>query len=166
MAYLIDTDIFIRAKNDHYRMDVCPGFWEWLIRANAAGRVLSIRAVGDDLSDGDDELTEWAAAQGDDFFVAPAASDLEKLGEVARWIDEHDTYTAAAKQTFLGCSDFYVVAQALAGRHTVVSHEVPSDSVNKVKIPNACIELGIRHATPWQMLRVEQARFVLEDTEA
>jgi len=50
MAYLIDTDIFIAAKNLHYGMDFCPAFWEWLTDANRAGKILSTEAVYDDLS--------------------------------------------------------------------------------------------------------------------
>gem|GEM_PF-6918350 len=36
MAYLLDSDVLIRAKNDHYGFDFCPGFWDWLEAANAA----------------------------------------------------------------------------------------------------------------------------------
>ncbi|MGA3028265.1 MAG: DUF4411 family protein [Bryobacteraceae bacterium] len=53
------------------------------------------------------------------------------------------------------------MAQALAGQHTVVTHEVPSASIRKIKIPDACIGLGIRCMTPFEMLRRERARFVL-----
>lgn len=42
MAYMLDTDVFIRAKNLHYGFDFCPAFWEWLIEENARGIVLSI----------------------------------------------------------------------------------------------------------------------------
>jgi hypothetical protein len=52
MAYLIDADIFIAAKNLHYGMDFCPAFWDWLIAANDAGKLLSIEAVHDDLAEG------------------------------------------------------------------------------------------------------------------
>jgi hypothetical protein len=38
---------------------------------------------------------------------------------------------------------------------------VPSPSSKKVKIPNACIGVGVRCMTPYEMLRVERARFVL-----
>lgn len=31
MAYLLDADAFIRAKNLHYGFDLCPGFWDWLV---------------------------------------------------------------------------------------------------------------------------------------
>ena len=29
MAYLLDADVFIRAKNLHYGLDFCPAFWDW-----------------------------------------------------------------------------------------------------------------------------------------
>jgi len=32
--------------------------------------------------------------------------------------------------------------------------------VKKIKIPNACIALGIKCMSPYEMLRVERARFV------
>lgn len=51
MAYLIDTDIFIAAKNLHYGMDFCPAFWEWLVESNYAGKLLSIEAVHDRFHD-------------------------------------------------------------------------------------------------------------------
>lgn len=166
MAYLIDTDIFIAAKNLHYGMDFCPAFWEWLTDANRAGKILSIEAVYDDLSGGEDELANWADERDDGFFVAPAQSDLAALGQVTQWINDHRTYTPAAKQTFLGCSDYFVVAQALAGGHTVITHEKPENSVHRVKIPSVCVALKIKYMTPWQMLRAEKARFVLQQVAA
>jgi hypothetical protein len=39
MAYLLDANVFIQAKNLHYGLDFCPAFWDWLIRHNTAGRV-------------------------------------------------------------------------------------------------------------------------------
>ena len=31
MAYLLDANVFIAAKNLHYSLDFCPAFWDWLI---------------------------------------------------------------------------------------------------------------------------------------
>ncbi len=62
-------------------------------------------------------------------------------------------------------ADFYLVAQALAHGHTVVTHEVPAQSVKKIKIPNVCIGMGIKPMTPFEMLRVEKARFVLDRSD-
>ena len=49
MAYLLDADVFIRAKNLHYGLDFCPGFWDWLIENNSAGTVFSVEKVGDEV---------------------------------------------------------------------------------------------------------------------
>ena len=37
MAYLLDTDVFIQAKNLHYGMDFCPAFWDWVVAETARG---------------------------------------------------------------------------------------------------------------------------------
>jgi hypothetical protein len=162
MAYLMDTDIFIAAKNLHYGMDFCPAFWDWLVGANQSGKLLSIEAVYDDLADGEDELAEWTKARDEGFFVSPMESDLPALGHVTQWINDHQVYTPAAKQTFLNCSDYFVVSQALANGHTVITHEKPENSVKRVKIPNVCVALKVKYMTCWQMLRTERARFILE----
>jgi hypothetical protein len=58
-------------------------------------------------------------------------------------------------------ADYWLVAHALAHRFTVVTHEVPSESARKIKIPNACLGLDVQFVTPFQMLSRERARFVL-----
>ena len=58
-------------------------------------------------------------------------------------------------------ADYYLIAHALAHGHTVVTHEVSSASTKRIKIPNACIGVGLKCMTPYEMLRVERARFVL-----
>ena len=70
-------------------------------------------------------------------------------------------YDPAAMNTFLQVADYYLVSHALAHDHIVVTHEVPANSAKKIKIPNACIGLGIKFMTPYEMLRHERARFVL-----
>lgn len=42
-----------------------------------------------------------------------------------------------------------------------MTHEKPSDSLKKVKIPDVCVGLGIRYVSTFDMLRKERARFVL-----
>jgi hypothetical protein len=69
-------------------------------------------------------------------------------------------YEPAAITTFLQVADYYLVAQALTGGHTIVTHEQPSASTRRIKIPDACLGLGIKFMTPFEMLRRERARFV------
>ncbi len=161
MAYLLDANVFIQAKNLHYGLDFCPAFWEWLEQENREGKVFSIEKVGDEIEAGADELAAWTARRGTGFFLPADAALLTTLSRVSAWVTQQQ-YEPAAVNTFLQVADYYLVAHALAHGYTVVTHEIPSTSVRKVKIPNVCIGLGIRCVTPFEMLRIERARFVLE----
>lgn len=160
MAYLLDANVFIQAKNLHYGLDFCPAFWEWLIANNAGGNVFSIEKVGDEIAAGGDALSDWAARRGDGFFLKPDAALLPVLGTVSAWANGQN-YEPAAVNTFLQVADYYLVAHALAHGHTVVTHEIASASTKRIKIPNACIGLNVKFMTPYEMLRRERARFIL-----
>jgi hypothetical protein len=56
MAYLLDTNVFIEAKNRHYGFDFCPGFWDWIDQAHQDGTVFSIDKVASELGAVDDDL--------------------------------------------------------------------------------------------------------------
>lgn len=160
MAYLLDANIFIQAKRLHYGFDFCPAFWTWLEQSNVAGTVLSVEKVGAELDAGADDLSTWAAARGPRFFKAPDNAVLPALAQVSTWAaGQH--YDPAAVTTFLQVADYWLVAHALAHKYTVVTHEVPSESTKKIKIPNACVGLGVTCISPYEMLRKEKARFVL-----
>lgn len=165
MAYLLDANVFIQAKNLQYGFDFCPAFWDWLEQGFAANKLRSIRQVGDELTAGGDELATWANGLDDDFFLAPDASVLVAAQRVSAWVLQQG-YDPAAVNTFLQVADFWLVSAALAGHHTLVTHEVASPSAKKIKIPNVCIGLGVEFMSPYQMLRKEQARFVLGPTPA
>jgi hypothetical protein len=127
----------------HYGLDFCPAFWEWLITNNEAGMVYSIEKVGDEIEAGGDDLSKWAKARGAQFFLKPDASLVSALGTVSGWTAAQ-AYEPVAVNTFLQVADYYLVASALAQDHTVVTHELPSDSRRKIKIPNACLGLGVK----------------------
>jgi len=160
VAYLLDANVFIQAKRLHYGMDFCPAFWDWLREQNEAGRVFSIEKVADELTAGDDQLSRWAEQRGDAFVLPPDEAMLTALAQVAEWVRQQN-YIPAAVNTFLQDADYYLVAFALAHKHVVVTHEIASDGIKRVKIPNVCIGLKIKCMNPYEMLRLERARFVL-----
>lgn len=158
--FLLDANVFIQAKNLHYGFDFCPAFWDWMVAQNVIETVASIEKVGDELVGGGDELSDWANAQGKTFFLPPDDQVLPALAQVSAWATGQN-YEPAAIATFLQVADYWLVAHALAHEYVVVTHEVPSDSVRKIKIPNACIGLGLTCVSPYEMLRRCRARFVL-----
>lgn len=160
MAYLLDSNVFIEAKQRHYGMDFCPAFWDWLAEQNKAGKVFSIEQVANELEEGGDDLADWAGARGSGFFLPADEAMLAALPTVSKWTHDQN-YRPAAVTTFLQDTDYYLVAYALAHDHVVVTHEIPSDGVKRVKIPNACIGVNVKYMTPFAMLRKKRARFVL-----
>lgn len=60
MKYLLDSNVFIEAKNLYYGFDFCPAFWAWLDQEHERAHVFSIEKVQDELRGGGDELTKWA----------------------------------------------------------------------------------------------------------
>ena len=159
MAYLLDANVFIQAKNLHYGFDFCPAFWDWVVEGNAAERVFSIEKVGDEIAAGADELSAWADGH-KALFLKPDPALVGVLGAVSAWATSQ-AYEPAAVNTFLQVADYYLVAHALAHRNVVVTHEIAAATTKKIKIPNACIGLGVKVMTPYEMLRLERARFVL-----
>jgi hypothetical protein len=159
MTYLLDANVFISAARRQYGLDFCPAFWDWLIEANAAGRVHSLEKVFSELVPGDDVAT-WAAARPPGFWVPLLPTDAPSIAVVAAWA-RSGAFTAAAAAEFLSIADSYLVAVAHARKLTVVTYEVPSNSKQRIKVPTACASLGIACASPFEMLRLERARFVL-----
>jgi hypothetical protein len=161
MSYLLDANVFMSAKNLHYGLDFCPAFWDWLVHKGNMGEVLSIDKVANEIEVGQDDLSDWARDRAHVLFRRTPPTLAPQFAQVSTW-STGQQYTPAAINTFLQVADFYLVAHALAGNHVLVTHEVPSNSPGRIKIPNACVGLGVRFMTPYQMLRTEQARFVLE----
>ena len=131
-----------------------------MIASNAAKQVFSIEKVGDEIAAGGDDLSTWAGERGPGLFLKPDARVLPALGAVSAWVSSQ-AYEPAAVNTFLQVADYFLVAHALAHGYTVVTHEKAAPQAKKVKIPNVCIGLTVKCMTPYEMLRLERARFIL-----
>ena len=166
--YLLDANIFIQAKNYHYAFDVVPGFWRWLERAHGIGIAGSVERVREELLAGQDELADWARTHPS--FFQPIDDDTAAcFRPLSKWASSAPAgYKSAALSEFSSdAADFLLVAHALAHRHVVVTHEVPSpNSSRRVKIPDACKALGVEWESPFAMLRKSKAKFDLVESFA
>jgi hypothetical protein len=158
MAYLLDADVFIQAKNLHYRLDVVPGFWQWLDSANSRDLVMSIKEVRKELLERKDKLSYWCKPRKKMFVDADDGKTYESLQLLATWVNEN--YEPAAQGKFFQDADFVLVGYAHAHNHTIVTHEVPAYGFD-VKIPNACKQMDVPIISPFEMLTVEKVRLDL-----
>ena len=159
-SYLLDSNVFIQAKNLHYGFDFCPAFWDWISLANGNGKVFSIEQVRDEILCGEDELTEWANTRGNRLFLSSTPESSEAHAKVIRWVLEKG-YQRRHVDEFSMVADSHLIAHGIVNGHGIVTHEISSASRKKVKIPDVCVGLGIECLTPFEMLRRESARFVL-----
>lgn len=160
MTYLLDANVFIQAKNLYYGLDFCPAFWQWLIEQNQTGKVVSIDKIKDEIIAGEDQLSQWVKEQGQQMFKTTSGEIIPYLKKVSQWAQEQN-YETVAINSFFQVADYYLLVQALAGNYTIVTHEVPSNSNKRIKIPNACMGLNISFTNTFNMLRMEGALFVL-----
>lgn len=161
MAYILDANTLIQAKNEYYGFDLCPGFWNWLDQQNQSGQVFSIDRIQQELENGNDDLATWATAHGAVFFQPIDAPTAQAMGTVSNWV-QNGNFTDQAKRTFFAGADPFVIAHALAHDHTVATHEVHVEGQrNKVKIPTVCRALNVPCVRTFEMLRNTGARFVL-----
>jgi predicted nucleic acid-binding protein len=158
--YLIDSNIFIDAKNRYYAFDIAPGFWEWLDNAHASGLMCSIDAVQDELTVGTDQLSQWAKDR-NGFFLPIDQVTAAIFPRLTAWASSQN-FTPAAIATFLDSADYLLIAYALAHGHTLVTHELSNpNSRARVMIPDACIAMGVPYCGPFKMMRNHGTTLVL-----
>lgn len=158
MAYLLDADVFIQAKNHHYKFDVVPAFWEWLDVARSQGLVMSVDEVLKELLERKDKLSLWCKARKKMFVDTKDGKAYGSFELLATWVAEN--YEKAAQAKFFADADFTLVGYAHACNLTVVTHEVAAEGF-EVKIPNACKALDVPVVSPFEMLANEKVKFIL-----
>jgi hypothetical protein len=162
MAYLLDSGVFIEAKRRFYGLDFVPGYWAWIMREAKAGTMRSIEKVADELGAQLDDLSAWAATLPNGFFMRPGNDFSAAFQKVGQWA-MNSGFQPAAYNEFFGVADSFLVAQALAGGHTVVTLEKPATtpSKRKIKVPDACAGVGVKCMTPYEVMRLQGVRLVL-----
>lgn len=152
--FILDSNIFITAKNSYYGFDFVPGFWTALIQAHANGEVFSVKAVFDELQQFGDDLSVWAKQPAvRSFFLQPDQSTINSIATISQW-STTKSYTATAQREFLGVADLPLVAQAHAHTDTVVTLEKSEPlSKKRVHIPDVCADFNVPCISPYEMLR-------------
>lgn len=123
MAYIFDTNILIRSKNE-MPIELWPSFWSKLCQMMADGHVLSNISVRDEINKGKDELTLWIANNAPKgFFVDNDNEVLAKYAEVLNWANGNSVFTPLAIAEFAQVADAYLVATAAAKGYVLVTNE-------------------------------------------
>ncbi|MCY4000433.1 MAG: DUF4411 family protein [Bacteroidetes bacterium] len=157
----MDTNVFIDAYKFHYGFEFHPGYWDWLIHANQSGIVFSIDAVYDELSQKEDALFIWFKEHRDTLIIEPPKDLNLHVNHVSDLLSGQN-YKPHAIAEFMMSADFRIIAHAMSYQSKVVTHEVIRSRKGRIKIPAICKELDVECINPFEMLRTESPRFILD----
>ncbi|MHB8466382.1 MAG: DUF4411 family protein [Acidimicrobiales bacterium] len=161
MSRLLDSNVFIAAKNSYYSFDLVPAFWTWLEQRAGTGELASTDLVFDELKEGGDDLATWVKARRDLIFHLPSSSAVV-AGHVATlgaWAVAKN-YKPHVIEDFMSGADPFLVGVAAEHGHVLVTQETPAGaSKKKVKIPTACAHLGVPCENTFDMMRALGAKF-------
>lgn len=156
MKYVLDSNVFITAKNSYYAFDLVPQFWDELVRIADLGIAKSVDAVREKLVRGKDSLARWAKEHAAVLFDSTDDEHVVTCYEqVIQWVTDNAQFKASAKTKFAEGADGWVVAYAMAHHATIVSLETMVDPMvkSRVKIPNVASQFGVRCIDTYGMLR-------------
>lgn len=155
VKYIIDANIFITAHRQIYPFDIAPGFWEQLVE-KASDKIIIIEGVHKEILKGEDILADWYREQSLKFTILriPDQKVIESYSKIINAVIENEQYKQSAKEEFASKADSWLCAYALAYGHTIVTLEkYQAEIKNRIKIPNVCVEFGIRYIDLLQFMR-------------
>jgi len=163
MKYLLDSNTFIQAKNSYYDMNVCPGYWDWILHQNDREEVGSIDFVRKELMGHKDELSDWAHENQKIFISDSDAPTQRAFAQVANYCSTAPNMKKGADHEFLQGADPWLIAKAMVNGAIVVTLESFNPHNRKeFKIPNVCNHFNVPCLSTFTLLNQLQAKFILE----
>lgn len=166
--FIVDSNILIESKNLDYGFDICPGFWDLMRKAFESGLVISHDKVYREIRAGNDDLRNWVDLLPRTGFPKETDVELEVYLGLCGWV-RSGRFRGSAVDQFCApdYADPWICAKAKVEGLTLVTQEVSEpNSKRSVKIPDACIEIGVPYCNKYEMLRRLRARFVLDEAHS
>ncbi|WP_025769978.1 DUF4411 family protein [Thioalkalivibrio sp. HK1] len=155
MLYLVDSSIFIDAKDRYYQVDRVPEYWRWLEIQATEGRVKVPRRIFEEIAekpDEDDPLVVWAKRNEGILLLREPLPDKE-FDEV---IDKGYAPDLRLQEYKKIGGDPFLIAHALVNKkdRTVVTSEASRSKTIRAnrKIPDVCKTLGVQCCEQWDLI--------------
>jgi len=157
-SFLLDSDVFIAAKNAYYAFDLCPGFWDALLQQHERGRIGSLDRIRGELLLGrkEEDLVQWVTKKVPEAFFLDSNSNAVTAAftEVMLWVQRNPQYFDRAKAKFATEADGWLVAFSMVHGAVVVTNEQPRpESRNRVLLPDVCVQFNVTYKDTFVMLR-------------
>ena len=155
MLYLLDANVLIDASRDYYPLERVPEFWEWLENAGENGNVKIPLEVYEEISDGKDELAEWAKQ--DSIKTALRFQEEVDVSLVSYATDQGYASDLTDDEVVKIGRDPFLIAYALKdnGNRCLVTTEVSKPSRQRANrhLPDVCADLGVGCCNTFEFVR-------------
>ena len=155
MLYLLDANVLIDANRDYYPLERVPEFWGWLENGGTNGHVKIPLEVYEEISDGNDELANWAKEE--QIKTALLLQEEVDVSLVSYATDQGYASDLTDDEVVKIGRDPFLIAYALKDRENrcVVTTEVskPRRSRANRHLPDVCRDLGVRSCNTFEFAR-------------
>ena len=162
-VYLLDSNIYIKAKNILYPFDLFPSFWDKILDFAKQGIIVITQEVYEEILEGEDELSNWLAENKSCFKNKKSSEEIviSCYSDIIQSVYDNAVYKVTAKNEFATVADSWIIAHAKAYGYTLVTEEkrVDLSSKKRVKIPNVCAEHGVKCIDLIDFLRETKVKF-------
>lgn len=155
--FVLDSDVFIAAKNSYYAFTICPGFWDSLIHHHEIENVCSIDRVRSELLAGrrTEDLVRWVRESLPVAFFRDTADAavLQAYSDIMLWVQRNSQYFDHAKAKFATEADGWLVAYAMVNEVAVVTNEQSRpQSRSRILLPDVCDKFNVTYKDTFLML--------------
>lgn len=154
--FLIDSNVFITAKNFQYSFRYCRMFWDYLLALHMKGIAYSVASVRRELLAQEDELSDWVKHETPSSFFEDESGSLVAYGTLMNWAQRLDV-SDKAKEDF-ACqkrADAFLIAHAMTHGFGIITHEkTVSGAKKRILIPNAAGAHGVATLTIYEFLTI------------
>jgi hypothetical protein len=155
LLYLLDANVLIDANRDYYPLNRVPEFWEWLVNAGENGNVKIPLEVYEEISDGNDELANWAKQEQ----IRKALLLQEEVDvSLVSYATDHGYASDLTDDEVVKIGrDPFLIAYALTDKDNryLVTTEVSKPSRQRANrhLPNVCNDLGVKCYNTFEFVR-------------
>lgn len=160
--FLIDTNSFIEPYNKYYSFDLAANFWKQLKYHFEAGNIVLLDMVKDEISKGEDDLSEWLNGINILKEIDHRTSDiLSNYGRVLQAIQDNPIYKETALENWSQetVADAWLIATAINNNYTIITFEKgqrihnSNNMYKNAKIPDVAEDFGVKVADLYYLMR-------------
>ena len=156
--YCLDSNTLIEAWEKYYSPKYCPGYWDVLNSLGAQKRIFIAKAVFDEITRTDDDLSKWLKTSK----IPVRKVDGQVTSFVTKILAAHPHLVDSTKGRSL--ADPWVIAHAMSENACVVTKEekVTASNSKKIKIPNVCENMSVRWINDFQLIEELNIKFTCQ----